>query len=216
MSRRKRPVVLVYGESLNEARAVKALILALCPALDGQVHARPKPTSLVKDATPDKIRTWMELLARMVKADAKGGEVACVFVHRDADGPDPKSKLAVATEKAMSHAGLDGAHAAVPVRTIEAWWLMFPEALAAVVETWGTNLGNVQRDVDRVPDPVKTLQRATGKGKQQKRRYEKADSPQVAENVRRLGLVQGQRGRSASFDRFAAQVETCCARINAA
>lgn len=99
--------------------------------------------------------------------------------------------------------------AVVPVRTIEAWWLMFPAALTDIVAAWSGSLTNLPAAVDQVADPVATLTRLTKKGGQ-KRGYEKSDSPRVAESVKALGLARRTSGRSPSYTRFTAAVADCC------
>jgi hypothetical protein len=208
--RRSDPIVLVFGESLNEAKAVAALIVALCPELDGSVRALPRPTSLTRDASPPKVRRWAEQVRNAVVATTAGGRpVRCVFVHRDADGPDPAGALATETERDLVAAGVPHVHAVVPVRTIEAWWLMFPAALTDIVAAWSGSLTNLPSAVDQVTDPVATLIRLTKKGSQ-KRGYEKSDSPRVAQAVKTLGLARTASGRSPSYTRFTAAVASCC------
>lgn len=111
--KRAHEVVLVFGESINDARAIASLIEALCPTLKGWVRPLPRPTSLQRSASEPKEVAWMRRLRGVV--DAYRQPVACVFVHRDADSPDPLGALEDETQKRLLNAGIENAHAVVPV-----------------------------------------------------------------------------------------------------
>jgi hypothetical protein len=124
--------------------------------------------------------------------------VAAVLVHRDADGPDPDAKVATSLEEALRP--VDG-HAAVAVQEIEAWWLLFPDAVEAVRPVaWKGRLPRSERDVETVERPKELLRRLTGKDR--KAEYSEADSALIAKNIREMRPRRF--GQSASFDRLAA------------
>lgn len=202
-----RPRVLVFGESVNDARAIRSLIVDLCPELEGRVDALPRPQSLTRSATPPKVRKWLETVAETVRARQRRGQiVTCIFVHRDSDAPDPEHQLAVQTERVMRALSLENAHAVVPVHTIEAWWLLFPGAVNGLVRAW--QVQQRSGNVDSIPQPFEELRRATGGGG--RRRYEKADSPRVAGAIAAMNVSAKPSGRSASYARFRAAAGSCC------
>lgn len=207
-SQRAHAVVLVFGESINDARAVAHLIEALCPSLKGRVRSLPRPTSLQRSASGTKVAKWLGLLRSAVNAYRQ--PVVCVFVHRDADGPDPLGTVEQTTNAGLRSAGMRYARAVVPVEEIEAWWLLFPAATEALRDSWSGTLSRGARSVDSISDPKRELIRRTGRDDVRKA-YSEADSPSVAERVA-VAIAAGEQpsGSSGSFSRFMASVDDCC------
>ena len=201
-------VALVFGESRNDRRAVAQLIEALCPVLQGRVRVRPHPMSLQRAASAHAVSGWMERISRAVASH--GEDVICVFVHRDADGPDPDGQIHRATENLLRAASIRGAHAVVPAEEIEAWWMLFPDATERLRRSWRGTLHRATRDWDTVSNPKEELKRLTRRG-DRRHAYSEADSPSVARHVA-AAIADGmtQVGRSRSFERFAAAVSECC------
>lgn len=211
MQSRTIPVVLVFGESINDARSVAALIQALCPSLKGRVRARPRPVSLQTSAKEPKVAKWMHNLHSVIKSYDK--PVVCVFVHRDADGPDPTMKTANQTEQKLRNAHIRQAHAVVPVEEIEAWWLLFSSATQKLKASWSGTLSGTVSDVDRIPNPKEELARRTRRNNR-KKAYTEADSPAVAALVAEA-IAAGVKpsGHSRSYDRFVRSVASCCKSV---
>jgi len=201
-------VVLVFGESRNDRLAIVRLIEALCPELAGRVRERPHPVSLNRSASPRSVSGWIERIADAVASHDQ--PVVCVFVHRDADRPDPGGQLHRETEAALRHAGIIGAHAIVPVEEIEAWWMLFPDATERLRRSWRGRLQRANRDWDTIRNPKEELRRMTRRG-DRRHPYSEADSPSVARHVA-AAIADGTTtvGRSRSYERFAAAVSECC------
>lgn len=206
----KPSVVLVFAESLNDARALRSLIEALCPSLKNRVREQPRPSSLQRSAGPQPVRRWMDGVSDVVKAVSMRASVVCVFVHRDSDGPDPEGRLVSSTEALMRKAGIENGHAVVPVQEIESWWLMFPQATESLRTTWSGTLIASGRNVDKISNPKEELTRRTARNSR-KKGYSEADSPEIARLVARA-IESGQSpvGHSPSFDRFRGSVSACC------
>ncbi|MYK73423.1 MAG: hypothetical protein F4017_02340 [Acidimicrobiaceae bacterium] len=211
-TRRRQPgraaVVLVFGESRNDRLAIVELIEALCPELAGLVRERPHPVSLNRSASQRSVSSWIERIADAVSSHDK--PVVCVFVHRDADGPDPGGQLHQQTEVALRHAGIIGAHAVVPVEEIEAWWMLFPDATERLRRSWRGRLQRANRDWDTIRNPKEELKRLTRRG-DRRHPYSEADSPSVARHIA-AAIAAGTTtvGRSRSYERFAVAVGKCC------
>lgn len=207
-AKRAHAVVLVFGESINDARAVAFLIEALCPILKGRVRPLPRPTSLQRSASEPRAVAWMRQLRGVV--DAYRQPVACVFVHRDTDSPDPLGALEDETQKRLMDAGIENAHAVVPVAEIEAWWLLFASATETLRASWSGTLPKAPRSVDVISDPKRELIRRTGRNDARKA-YSEADSPLVADRVA-AAIAAGEfpSGSSRSFSRFTTSVDACC------
>ena len=151
---------------------------------------------------------WIERIADAVSSHDQ--PVVCVFVHRDADCPDPDGQIHTATENLLRAASIPGAHAVVPVEEIEAWWMLFPDATERLRRSWRGTLQRAARDWDTVRNPKEELKRLTRRG-DRRHAYAEADSPSVARHVA-AAIADGTThvGRSRSFERFAAAVSECC------
>ncbi|MCY4193619.1 MAG: hypothetical protein OXF04_04900 [bacterium] len=114
------------------------------------------------------------------------------------------------TNEELINAGIDNAHAVVPVEEIEAWWLLFPTATEAMRGSWAGTLAKGVRNVDSISDPKRELVRRTGR-RDNRKSYSEADSPAVAALVAEaIGAGTEPLGSSASFDRFLVAVDGCC------
>lgn len=203
--------ILVYGEDRNDTSALKELIVGLCPSLrPADVTELREPPTLQRGSDPAKVRSWAARAASAAKAkQIVMGAAACVLVHNDADRQDD-GEFETERTRELRAAGLDRAHAVVPVETIEAWWLLFPEATESVVPSWRGALRRRPGDVDRQSGPKDDLIRRT-RAKQERRPYHEKDSVAIARAIVAGGhLDRPWPGRSDSFRRFAATVAACC------
>ena len=150
----------------------------------------------------------MDNLCNVIKANSE--PVGCVFVHRDADGPDPTAELARQTERELQKAHIQQAYAVVPVEEIEAWWLLFASATQKLKASWSGTLSKTVTNVDRISDPKRELTRRTERNNR-KNAYTPADSPAVAKRVAEA-IAAGVKpsGHSRSYDRFVRSVASCC------
>jgi len=208
----EKPVVLVFGESEHDTRALAELLVALCPTLQGMVRPRSRPPILVKDAKVGDIPGRAQAIAALIDAERVTCDVVCVFAHEDCDAVEPAHEgVARKIENAMAAKGYH-VHAVAPAWEMETWWFQWPEALAAYRPTWRrvTNVAN--RDLGRIENAKEELRRALrpAGSASRTRDYSETDSPGIAERVRRLGVVRNPQGRSASFQRFVQSVDGCC------
>lgn len=195
---KRSPVVLVFGESLNDAQSIATLIQGLRPDLAGRLRPRPRPASLTRQAGGLAVRHWADQLRSVVDAMMAAGQpVAAVVVHRDADGPD--SSGAVESQLRQQLQGVAD-EVAVPVEAMEAWWLLFPDATETVrPRAWRGRLPRRVRDVEKVREPKAELQRRT---RPTGHEYAESDSPTIA-----TAIATGSHpavGHSASYDRLCA------------
>lgn len=195
---RRRSVVLVFGESINDAQSIATLIQGLRPDLVGRVKPVPRPTSLTRQAGQLAVRNWEAELRSVVTAMAAAGQpVAAVVVHRDADRPDPAGAVEAGLRQQLRGIADE---VAVPVETMEAWWLLFPEATETVrPRAWRGRLPRQARDVERISHPKAELQRKTRPSGHQ---YAEADSPTIAAAISTRSHVAV--GISSSWDRLQA------------
>jgi len=194
---RSKPVVLVFGESLNDAAAVKDLVIAANSALAHRIRAAPRPVSLTRMASERRARDWVREIDAVINAtEATGQRVAAVLVHRDADGPDPDARVEASLGAQLRSLGR--AHPVVPIQMIEAWWFLFPDAVESVrPHAWRGTMARRPRDVEAIENPKEVLRQRT---RQRGPEYAESDSPIIAQHVRQQNLQP--LGRSGSYERL--------------
>lgn len=206
--------IVVFGENLNDSKAIKQLVLHLCPSLsEGDVVVLREPPTLQRGSAAATVRAWSErAIAAMEASRAVRGSPVCVLVHTDSDGPGGTA-FANDRTRELQQGGLAEAHAVIPAESIETWWLLHPTATEAVVPSWRGALKAKPGEVDRISGPKAELVRRTRR-KQPKREYQEADSPDIAASIRSTKAKPG--GVSPSWDAFKRIVSDCCTKASAA
>jgi hypothetical protein len=223
--RKRGAVVLVFGESENDRRAIRHLVHGLRPDLKGTVHERRNPLVLMKGALPEKSRENAEEIAILAKAAARHDDVLAVLAHQDCDDVEPAhNTVATKIETELAVAGCPNPIGVTPAWEIETWWLVFPEAVGKVVKGWRDPDDWIGKDVGVVRDSKEALRRAVRprpRRPSSSRDYEERDSIAVAENIVVDGLLgsfdNGRRStphpsgstqhtHSQSFERFRSRI----------
>ncbi|HEX7838263.1 MAG TPA: hypothetical protein VF469_12400 [Kofleriaceae bacterium] len=220
-----RPLVLVFGESEHDSRAIKALVAGLAPGLKHSVEHRRQPLVLIKNALPKKARSNAEKIADLARIEGRVRRVLAVLAHEDCDAIEPEHlEVADRIESELRSVGCPNPIAVTPAWEIEAWWLIFPEAVGKLVEGWREPSDWLGRDVGRLKDAKEQLSRAVQPrpaGRSSPRAYHERDSIEIAQNIVADGLLtsfaDGRRStrhaggslkhtRSGSFEQFRQKV----------
>src|ERR1035438_419027 len=124
---RKANVIVIFGESENDRKALAALVQGLCP--DAEVRTLRRPLVMLKNASPGSLPKHADRIADVARAENKRQPIRCVFAHEDADAVEPgHQEIAGRIEEALRKAGMPGKiHAVVPAWEIEAWWFLWPD-----------------------------------------------------------------------------------------
>jgi hypothetical protein len=231
MSRRnkpdeRRPLVLVFGESEHDRRAIKLLVEGLRPDLTGAVEERRQPLVLIKNSLPQKARSNAEKISSLARIAGKTRDVVAVLAHEDCDAVEPEHvRAANKLERALQSAGCPNPIAVTPAWEMETWWLVFPEAVGKVVEGWRDPSDWLGKDVGRVEHAKEKLASAVQPRPPRRstpRAYEERDSIEIARNIVTDGLLSSFEGgrrttlhssgtarhtRSGSFAQFRSKVQ---------
>lgn len=197
-----KPVVLIFGEDRHDSDSIKILAEYLHPKLaEGtDIQVRRDPPSLTRDATEKKVGGWMQRIGELVKTESTLRDIHAVLVHQDSDGPDPAgctaAQLSTHLQSAISTVRTEPV---VPVQEIEAWWLIFPDAVRAVKPTVWRDLKLPGGNSATVSDPKARLIKAT-RHASQKYPYQESDSVTVAQQISRRAL--SPTGTNPSWDQF--------------
>lgn len=197
--------VVVFGEDLTDQKALGHLVRALCPEASLAVRPIRKPLVLQKGREQAAARKNAQNGASAVRAEAVNGPIALVVAHQDCDAVAPAHEALIAAIEKHWGGALPGIPvvAAAPAFELEAWWLLWPEAVAQVMKAWRrlpAKIGDTGRIDDAKEYLIRTL-RPTVSGKRP-RDYAESDGPVIAEHVRTLHLVDALAGTNASFAHF--------------
>ncbi len=218
--------MLVFGESEHDRRAIKRLVEGLRPDLDGKVEERRRPLVLIKGTLPGTARSNAAEIAQLARAACTSSDVLAVLAHQDCDALEPAhEEAAERIERELAAAKCPAmAIGVTPAWEIEAWWMLFPEAVGRVVRGWRNPDDWIGKDVGKVRDAKEKLAKAVQprpRPPSPPRDYHERDSIQIAGNIATNGLLasfeagrrrtRGVGGscretRSASFERFRQRV----------
>lgn len=155
----KRSYVIIFGEDESDRMALEELVRAIAPAsyISGVKRIR-KPPILGRNAHKSgKQKKMADHIAGFARAfeDDKGRVI--VVLHRDCDDFEPAHEQeATVLLRSLSDAGVKKAVVATPAWEIEAWWMLFPEAVARVRPCWqkldygSTNVGRIRNAKERL------------------------------------------------------------------
>jgi hypothetical protein len=221
----RKPLVLVFGESPNDRRAVKLLVEGLRPDLAGLVEERREPLVLIRKTLPKKAQSNAEKIAGIARTEARTRRLIAVLAHEDCDALEPEHvQVADKLERELSDAGCPNPVAVAPAWEIEAWWLVFPEAVGKVVHGWRDPddwLGKHVGLVKNAKEELRRVVRPRARHKSAPRAYQERDSIAIAQNVVADGLLPSfdgvhrgtphpsgstRRTRSESFGQFRLKV----------
>lgn len=204
-------VVIVWGESPNDTRALRSLILGLSPELEGRVKIRRPPLMMTKNVDNVRIKGAARKAIAALKAEAARHDVAAAFFHEDADALEPAHDVLCDRKEAALAGAPVPVHAVAPAWELEAWWLMWPDEVKAHNPSWRSPSKYLGRRVGLVENAKEELVRllrppaVTGSF----RDYQELDSPGIAEKVRQAGLAGSPGALSKSYDRFRESVKSC-------
>lgn len=204
--------VLVFGEDDNDRTAVIVLVRGLRPDLWGstKLEALRKPLTLVKDIDAARLAAR----ARKVVATTRAANVrlpvrACIF-HEDTDALEPSSAALAARIKGTYARCTGIVVPAVAAWEVEAWWYLFPDAVAATHSSWQAPTQHVGRDTGKIRDPKKKLK---GDVRPAGRRlpasfatYEEKHSEAIARAIVAGGHLHHPKGTSTSWTSFVTAV----------
>lgn len=205
----EKPVIVLAGEDGNDRRSLRILLEEFCPAMRGRI-VEINDSVRLHAASPDTLASRADTLAKKARARAirEGAGLACVFVHEDLDRPDGVEYLAARdrVQKALT-AALGAAHYVLAVEEIEAWLLLFPDALTGLVSSWKLPKQYRNRDTGTVVDPKNLLMRTvSGAG----RRYRESDAPDILAKAVALGCLDHPIGTNRSWTQLRVAVADCC------
>ena len=157
----------------------------------------------------DRVRRF-SLLVR-AKAARERAPIAAVFLHEDLDDVDSKRYGAVRERVQRSLAReLENVHYVLAVWEIEAWLLLFPEAVTSFVNGWQVPTKRRGRDTGKFQDPKRIFKDEISKAGT---RYRESDAPAIANHIVALGKHVAPIGSNRSYEAFRTDAAGRCQEL---
>lgn len=199
---------VVFGEDHNDQQAICMLIAALAPnGTEIRTETRRKPMILSRNAGARKRRSMASDIATFTEVLQRSDRRVIAVVHRDCDAIEPSHRQ----ERAELHADLEGAGVsefvvANPSWEIEAWWMLFPLALASTRPCWElvdyskSSVGMIEHAKERLTRDLRPRDRAR---RARCPDYQEMDSLTIARKISENPQWVSQiKARSLSFEAF--------------
>jgi hypothetical protein len=201
--REKRPVVLVFGEDNNDREAIAHLVRAIRTDAPDIKPVR-KPVILRMDIKPETRKSLANQISKSVAAHSVVSRVVAVVAHRDCDRVEPISKAhSDDLLSTLSAEGIRQAVAVTPAFEIEAWWYLWPEAVAAVRPCWTSIAHRKGQDTGRIENAKETLRRDLHRSSSENcPKYRESDSATIANKIKQMNCISRYNAHSESFLRF--------------
>lgn len=199
--------VVILAEDPTDAQALEHLLRHIVPDI-GTVRKPRQPLVQVKGRPTKAVRSLAERIAEAVRREEVyiGRAVDLVIAHEDCDAVEPAHVAnAARIETELRRRGVPNVVAATPAWEMEAWWYLWPEAVAAVCGGWRplTRTGAVGRLKD-VKEQLRRDLRPSGRTRVPD--YSVTDAPRIAQQVRQQGKPPRTGVESGSYEAFRAAV----------
>jgi len=183
---------------------MRTVIEALCPDAQGRVV---EINDQVRLRRAD--RTLAQRVGNLVglahaRAERESSELAAFFVHEDYDAVecDERHKSRERVQETLSRRFANSFYV-LATWEIEAWLLLFPDALSATRKGWAIPQKYLGRDTARIEDPKRVLGYEVSKGGP---KYRESDAAEVLAKAAALGLLAKPNGRNGSWLEFTSAV----------
>lgn len=199
--------MVIFAEDPNDAQALESILRFLRPDI-GTVRRPRRPLVLIKGRQAPGVKDSAERIAESVRREAKaiGRQVDLVIAHEDCDAVEPAHvELANRIVVALKRSRVPTPVAAVPAWEMEAWWYLWPQAVAAVCPGWRrlTRTGSVGM-LRNVKDQLRRDLRPTERTRVPN--YDETFGPRIASKVREQAQPQLAGVHSASYIAFSMAV----------
>lgn len=195
--RNRPPKALVFAENQNDGDALGNLVSAIW-AEAPPVHYRRKPLVLIRGREQAEARKNAKSIAAVVKAEEVLSDIRFIIAHQDCDAVEPHNPTAELIASEIAATGIKNVVAVAPAWELEAWWYLWPSAVAAVNSKWKklSRKGNHGMICNAKETLIRDL-RSPGTSD-----YRESDSIKIAKAIRDLKLINSRVGTAPSFDSF--------------
>jgi hypothetical protein len=209
----RKPLIVLAGEDASDRKVLRTFLEAVCPSARGRIVEVNDVVRLRAAGDAALIERATRLAGHIrARAQREQAEVACVFIHEDFDATDSSQR--VATRRRVQDAirrNFPRSYYILAAWEVEAWLLLFPDAISAVNLSW--NVPNRYRRVDtgRISDPKRAMKREVSRTTSS--RYSETDAPKIFERVVELDLQNTPSGSNRSYDELRQSASDCCGSL---
>jgi hypothetical protein len=208
----KKPIIVVAGESGNDREVLRSFLEAFCPQMQGRIVFLNDKIPL-RDASEANLKDRVKRFGSLVRARAERerASVAAVFLHEDLDDVD-SGQYEVVRERVQRALvrELENAYYVLAVWEIEAWLLLFPEAVTGFSSGWRVPAKRRGRDTGMFQDPKRIFQEEISKAGT---RYRESDAPAIASRIVALRKHTAPIGGNRSYEAFKADATDRCLKL---
>lgn len=209
----RRPLIVLAGEDSTDRKVLRTLLEAVCPDAQGRIVEINEVVRL-RDARGPALTERAAKLAGFIRARAvrERADVACVFIHEDFDALDSSQRDVIKRRvQTALRQNIARTYYILATWEVEAWLLLFPDAVSAVSSSWV--VPNRYRGVDtgRITDPKRVMKKEVSRTVNS--RYRETDAPKVFEKVVELGLQDAPSGSNRSYCELRQSASDCCGAL---
>jgi hypothetical protein len=209
----RRPLIVLAGEDTNDRRVLRTLLEAVCPDAQGRI-VEINSVIRLRDAGEAALSQRATKLASLVRARAarERAEVACVFIHEDFDALDSPERDTVRERvQQVLRRNPSRTYYILAAWEVEAWFLLFPNALSAVSSSWVVPHRYRGVDTGRITDPKRVMKREVSTVVNS--RYAESDAPKIFEKIVELNLLDTPSGSNRSYYEARQAASDCCGEL---
>jgi hypothetical protein len=178
----RRPLIVLAGEDSNDRQTLRILLEAFCADAQGRIVEIKDSVRLCR-ANDTALHERINKLAGSIRARAvrEQASVKCIFVHEDFDAVESERRSHVRrrVQSALDRQ-LSGAHYVLATWEVEAWMLLFPQALTEFAASWKLPQRYVGVDTGRISDPKRVMRDEVSKSGP---KYRESDAPAIFKKI---------------------------------
>lgn len=209
----RKPIIVLAGEASNDRKVLRALLEAVCPGAQGRI-VEINDIVRLRDAGDSALVERAAKLAGSIRARAEReqAKVACVFVHEDFDAINSSQRDIIRKRVQIAlRLNFPRTFYILAAWEVEAWLLMFPDAVSAVNSSWVVPRRYRGTDTGLIADPKRAMMQEVGKARNS--RYRESDAPKVIDKVVELNLVNSPSGFNLSYSELLQSAIECCGAL---
>jgi hypothetical protein len=206
----RKPLIVLAGEDSNDRKVLRTLLEAICPAARGRI-VEINDIVRLRAAGDSVLADRVKKLADHVRARAEReqAEVAYIFIQEDFDTVDsPQRDITRTRVQNALQRNFPRTYYILAAWEVEAWLLLFPDAITAVNSSWVVPRSLRGIDTGRVTDPKRTMMEKVSTSRNS--RYRETDAPKVIGKVTELNLQKTLSGSNRSYSELLQTAEECC------
>ena len=209
----RKPLIVLAGEDASDRKVLRIFLEAVCPNARGRIVEINDVVRLRAAGEAALIERVARLAGHIrARAQREQAEVACVFIHEDFDATDSPQRVATRRRvQAALRRNFPRSYYILATWEVEAWLLLFPDAITAVNLSWKVPSRYHGVDTGRISDPKRAMKQEVSRNATS--RYSETDAPKVFEKLVELDLQNTPSGANRSYAELRQSASDCCGAL---